>query len=78
MSGWMYTFANSLYTIAPVGQACWHGAAAQCLHTSDIISHRPPPDSATTSSGTRPSPFGNCSTNLTCRQVSAESERVLS
>src|SRR6478609_1400431 len=82
MSGWTYTLANSLYTIAPVGHACWHGAAAQCLHTSDIISQRFPGGAAsaprgasTTFSAIRPSGFGstsaNCSTNLTCRQLSA-------
>ncbi len=29
--------------MAPVGHACWQGAATQCLQTSLIISQRPAP-----------------------------------
>src|SRR5258708_2145361 len=41
ISGWMKTFSNSVWMMAPVGQACWQGAVTQCLQTSLIMSQRP-------------------------------------
>src|SRR6266404_3201308 len=72
--------------IAPVGHACWHGAATQCLHTSLIISQRTSCCwSGSTCRDTRPFPLGsggwlsaNCSTNFTWRQDVADSSPVLS
>src|SRR5882724_3999425 len=93
MSGWMKTFSNSLWMMAPVGQACWQGAVTQCLQTSLIMSQRPacgePGASATGGAPEtrgrerRPAsraavPSGNCSMNLTCRQDVADNSPVLS
>src|SRR5215470_8406427 len=71
MSGWMKTFSNSLWMIAPVGHACWQGAATQCLQTSLIISQRPALGSLSNRSREKPaldtlgsSTTENCSTNL--------------
>src|SRR2546426_4914080 len=69
-SDWMTTVSNSVRVIAPVGQTSRQPAWTQCLHTSDIISQRPP---------TR---FGllrsKSSTNLTCLNVVPDSASVLS
>src|SRR5258707_15796837 len=88
MSGWMKTFSNSVWTIAPVGQACWQGAVTQCLQTSLIMSQRPGvvPLLGNTSRGSLPPggagaiapSVGNCSMNFTCRQDVADSSPVLS
>src|SRR5215472_6293099 len=85
MSGWMYTFSNSLWRMAPVGQACWQGAMTQCLQTSLIISQRFSWGTlGRTSSSIRvvdrsPSAGGvNCSMNFTCRQDVADNSPVLS
>src|SRR5205807_1631484 len=43
ISGWMKTLLNSVWMMAPVGQACWQGAVTQCLQTSLIMSQRPAP-----------------------------------
>ena len=59
--------SNSVRMIAPVGQTSRHGALTQCLHTSDIISQ-----AVSVRSGLI------CSMNLTCRQLLAVSEPVLS
>src|SRR6476661_56916 len=53
--------------IAPVGQTSRQGAFTQCLQTSDIISQ-----AVSVRSGLI------CSMNLTCRQLLAVSEPVLS
>ena len=71
---------------APVGHAIWQGAALQCLQTSLIISHRPATGSASSASRSIESDATagagccseNCSTKVTCRQVVADSMRVLS
>src|SRR4051812_26067562 len=63
------TVPNSVRNSAPVGHTSRHAACVQCLHTSDDISQRTPVPS---SAGTR------CSTNATCRQVSAPRSPVLS
>src|SRR5215471_7193158 len=93
ISGWMKTFSNSVWIIAPVGHACWHGAVTQCLQTSLIISQRPSLGSLSNESrenpvsdGSKPLEAnrdgefsgGNCSINLTCRQDVADSVSVLS
>ena len=70
---------------APVGHAISQGAALQCLQTSLIISHRPEGGSARSDAMSVDDEAagvalgcGNCSTKVTCRQVVAESIRVLS
>ena len=60
---------------APVGQACWHGAVTQCLHTSLIMSQAAGID------GSESGPDRHavsCSMNFTCRQEVADSSPVLS
>src|SRR5438309_3733634 len=88
ISGWMETLLNSVWMMAPVGQACWQGAVTQCLQTSLIMSQRPAVESllGSTSRESRwldgePSIArfpGNCSMNFTCRQDVADSSPVLS
>src|SRR5258708_3517040 len=50
--------------IAPVGQACWQGAATQCLQTSLIISQRPASGTPSRASSVRAvavaAPFEDC------------------
>src|SRR2546430_16650145 len=83
ISGWMKTLLNSVWMMAPVGQACWQGAVTQCLQTSLIMSQRPGVGSSLGSTsnpslrtdgegGGAPSP-GNCSMNFTGRQDEADS-----
>src|SRR5215216_7328273 len=67
VSDWMTTVSNSVRMIAPVGQTSRHGALTQCLQTSDIISQAVSVRSESI-----------CSMNLTCRQLLAVSEPVLS
>src|SRR5258708_4011108 len=88
ISGWMKTFSNSVWMMAPVGQACWQGAVTQCLQTSLIMSQRPClgsllgnisreslwPDG----DGAGATSSRNCSMNFTCRQDVADSSPVLS
>src|SRR5882724_7938633 len=93
MSGWMKTFSNSLWMIAPVGHACWQGAVTQCLQTSLIISQRPSLGSLSNASRENPVSEwlkscettcdaklsgGNCSINFTFRQDAADNASVLS
>src|SRR3954453_14301428 len=65
MSSWTTTVPNSVRNSAPVGQTSRHAACVQCLQTSDDISQRTPSLTC-------------CSTNATCRQVSAPRSIVLS
>src|SRR5437660_12608867 len=87
MSGWMYTFSNSLWRMAPVGQACWQGAVTQCLQTSLIMSQRfswgAPGTRSSAIRAPDVSPLAggggvNCSMNFTCRQDVADNSPVLS
>src|SRR5262249_47635144 len=94
MSGWMKTFSNSLWMMAPVGHACWQGAVTQCLQTSLIINQRPSFGSWSSrssekagegSGGPSESARGaasmgapRCPMNFTWRQEVAESAPVLS
>src|SRR5262245_34602653 len=58
---------SSRLTIALTGHASRQPACAQCLHESLMNSQRPSMRSSL-----------NCSINLTCRQLSADSDPVLS
>src|SRR4051812_20659962 len=69
-SSWITTVPNSVRKIAPVGQTSRQPACVQCLHTSDDMSHRTPSPPSL--------PATVCSTNATCRHVSALRPPVLS
>src|SRR5439155_24047060 len=75
-SCWTTTVPSSVRTIAPVGQTLRQADSVQCLHTSELMSHR------NGSSPSKPSPATrsgrDCSTNATWRQLLAPSSEVLS
>src|SRR4051812_16941681 len=73
MSSCTTTVPNSVRKSEPVGQTSRQAAWVQCLHTSLAMSQRSP------SPPTPSAPTGACcSTNATCRQLSAPSPTVLS
>src|SRR6185503_15543370 len=69
-SDWITTVSNSVRMIAPVGHTSRQPAWTQCLHTSDIISQRPPTRFGSVRS--------NCSTKRTWRNVVPDRLTVLS
>ena len=72
MSSCTTTVPNSVRTSDPVGHTSRQAADVQCLHTSELISHRKPPAVVQLVAGRF------CSMKATWRHVSAPSSPVLS